>query len=229
MFDDYPLDAHTCQFQVGSCKLDLEFCTLVCIYARFLQIMIPTRQSNVALNTFMTNLGNAVFNISLNLNLCLRKTLVLSYLLELMLLAVSRSDWWGKPCNIWSKSICQAACLSSSPGSHSSSNPRSCLAAWLYLSLCSLSWSIFSTVSGKHHKNIKAQRFFPQRKRQYLYSFRRIWSKVNKSCQSFCWHIFPTRRGRSWYQLLIGPIWTTKVQQKQNKKFKRNFCFYILH
>ena len=23
-FDDYPLDAHTCQFQVGSCKLSVQ-------------------------------------------------------------------------------------------------------------------------------------------------------------------------------------------------------------
>ena len=38
MFDDYPLDAHTCQFQVGSCKFNISF-LYFCQYFIFSQII----------------------------------------------------------------------------------------------------------------------------------------------------------------------------------------------
>ena len=65
-FNDYPLDGHTCQFQVGSCKLKY---ILKCTVEPFnyVQIMTQRKLSLASLTLFMTWIDKGIFSISYKL------------------------------------------------------------------------------------------------------------------------------------------------------------------
>ena len=63
-FDNYPLDAQTCQFQVGSCKLDVVWCDES---SRYFQTTTLTRRSPAPPTTYTTSRGRDPSNTSYRL------------------------------------------------------------------------------------------------------------------------------------------------------------------